>query len=232
MPAIGDYNICISARDSSYVPPLENVSKLIDFLDTKMFLDGPDREDGKLVLLPSAETREWGLMVNNQSNVATLTPPIRKRYVNLLHSPTAPENFYKNYGELSTWIDNLMPRDVAFVASLGRGTRRTAELLYVPSAPGEERRWVQWHVLHILRGYHGIWDRVWDDANQTKMWELRAVKGFTLMLHCKVNVRQTLPPIDEYMARLQEKPDFQAWLTKVKAAIGIDEFEFIGEHTA
>lgn len=231
MPVNGDYNICISARDSFFVPDLEAISKLIDFLDSKMFLDGPDREDGKLVLLPSGETREWGQMLRGQSSVATLTSPIRKRYVNLLHSPTAEENFYKNYSQLSTWIDNLMPRDVAFVASLGRGTRRTTELLYVPATPGDDKRWVQWNVLHILRGYHGLWDRIWDETTQTKVWELKAVKGFTLMLHCKLNPRQNVPPIEEYIEQLRAKPDFQAWLAKISAAIGISDFEFIGERT-
>jgi hypothetical protein len=237
MPIHGDYNICISATDSGFVPTLEDVSRLLDHLDGKMYLDGPDRDDSRLVILPSRETKEWQERLEAEKQqglfgggVATLTP-LRKRYVNLLYSPAAPEELYRHYGQLAVMIDNLMPREVAFVASLGRGGRKLNELLDTRRNP-EEKRWIQYSVAHILRGYHALWDRVWDEKAQTKVWELQAVKGFTFMLHCKLNSKADVVPLKDYIAQLAQKVEFQQFLVKIREYTGATSLEIIGEHTA
>jgi hypothetical protein len=232
----GDYNICISAADSGFVPSLEDVSRLLDYLDAKMYLDGPDRDDSRLVILPSRETKEWQERIEAQKQqhlfgggVVTVAP-LRKRYVNLLYSPAAPEQLYRHYGELAVMIDNLMPREVAFVASLGRGARKLNELL--DTRRSDEQRWIQYSVAHILRGPHALWDRVWDEKAQTKVWELQAVKGFTFMLHCKLNSKAQIVPLPQYITQLEQKVEFQQFLAKIREYIGVTNLEIIGEHTA
>ncbi len=230
MPGISDYNICISARDDGFVPGVSAIARLIDFMDSNLYLDGPDRDDSKLVLLPTRETHSWKSYVRTNGQEAL--PPLHKRYVHLLHSPTAIENYYKHYGELGSQVENIMPRDAAFVASLGRGTRRLYELTYCPQRPGEERRWIQYVVAHVLRGYHALWDRSWDDASRHKVWELQAVKGFTLMISCKLNPKAEVPTIQQYIEGLQSKKEFNEFLEKIGRIIGTCDFELIGEHTS
>lgn len=229
MPGFSDYNICISARDDSFVPNVDAVSRLIDFLDSNMYLDGPDRDDSKLVLLPSRDTENWKNYI--RPDLESSTPHVRKRYVHLLHSPTAIENYYKHYGELGNMVENIMPRDVAFVASLGRGTRRLLELSYCPREAGEERRWLQYVVAHVIRGYHAIWDRVWDENSRHKAWELQSVKGFTLMLSCKLNNKVPVPTLEEYVNNLAEKKEFLLFVENMGRIIGTCDFELLGEHT-
>jgi hypothetical protein len=228
---MSDYNVCISARDARFVPDLEAVSRLVDFLDGNMYLDGPDRDDSKLVMLPSRDTQNWKNYLQDTLPDRSL-PLLRKRYVHLLHSPTAVENYYKHYGELGNQVENIMPRDAAFVASLGRGTRRMMELSYCPNQPGEGRRWMQYVVLHVLRGYHALWDRVWDETSRHKVWELRSIKGFTLMISCKLNSRVEIPSLEKYLSDLQNKKDFNDFLERIGRVIGTCEFDLMGEHTA
>lgn len=227
MPAISDYNVCISPCDDAFVPSVGAVSRLIDFLDSNLYLDGPDRDDARLVILPARETKEWRHYIrpNSEASVQAL----RKRYVNLLHSPSAVENYYKHYGELGQQVENISLRETAFVASLGRGTRRLNDLSHYMY--NEQRRWLQYVVAHIICGHHALWDRVWDEHSSQKMWELQAVKGFTLMLSCKVNPKVEVPTLEVYMNGLQAKPEFQEFLTKVSRIIGVNGLELIGEHT-
>lgn len=213
------------------MPGLDAISRLVDFMDSNLYLDGPDRDDSKLVLLPTQETKQWSNYLRLQPD-DPLPAQVRKRYVHLLHSPTAQENYYKHYGELGVQIENIMPRDKAFVASLGRGTRRFMELSYSPTGPGEERRWLQYVVAHVVRGYHPLWDRVWDDHARHKMWELQAVKGFSLVITCKLNPRVPAPDLPTYLYALQAKPEFNMFVERVGQIIGTCDFELMGELTS
>ena len=229
MPGISDYNVCLSTRDDTFVPGLSAISRLIDYLDSKMYADGPDRDDSRLVLLPVRETNEWKNYLRVKPGQPV--PAVSKRYVNLLYSSTANETLYRHYGELATLIDNITPKDASFVASLGRGTRKLDELIYFPTTPNEERRWLQYTTAHLLNGYHALWDRVWDNATQQKVWRLKATKGFTLMIGCKLNTKAPIPPLGEYLENLQSKPEFQEFMAEVGAILGNSDFELIGEHT-
>ncbi len=228
MPGLSNYNVCLSSRDDNFVPALETISHLIDYLDTKMLLDGPDRDDSRLVFLPPREVEEWKNYLRNDST-APITP-LYKRYVNLLYSNTIPEISYKHYGELQNHIDNSS-RDRTLVASLGPVSRRFSELVYCPAAPDEERQWVQAIVVHVLRGYHALWDRMWDERSQQKVWRLQATKGFTLMFSYKLNTKVPLPTLPQYLKTLQQKGDFQEFVQRIGQIIGNSDFELIGEHT-
>ncbi|HEX2910758.1 MAG TPA: hypothetical protein VH186_08125 [Chloroflexia bacterium] len=228
MHGTSDYNVCISALDDGFVPGLENVSRLIDFLDSNLFLEGPDRYESNMVMLPAKETASLKELV--RTGPQTALPVVRKRYVHLLYPPTSVEHPYGNFGELSIQVENMMPRDKAFVATLGRGTRRLFDLAYVQARPNEERRWMQFVSARLLRGYHALWDRVWDERSLQRVWELQSVKGFTLMINCKLVHNATPLPLPEYIKRLESKPDFVQFMDRMGQILGTREFELIGEH--
>ena len=232
MAAISDYNVCVSIRDDKFIPEVENVVRLIDFLDTGMYLDGPDRDDSRLVMLPAREAKELKQYIRADQTYAI--PNVQKRYVNLLYSTSAQETLYRHYGELCNHVANASPRDATLVASLGRGTRKLNDIAYCPvgAGVGQNQRWLQYTIAHILKGYHGIWDRIWDDRLQPKTWQLRAVKGFTFMLTCKLNPRVPFPTLDTYLEELKAKPAFQEFLETVGGLIGNNDFELLGEHTS
>ncbi len=230
MAGSSDYNICISLRDDNAVPTLETVSQLVDFLDYNLYLDGPDRDASRLVRLPIRETKEWQNYLRRSPD--DLVPTIRKRYVNLLYSPTTEETLFRHYGELSVQVLNVRPRDASIVASLGAATRRLSELCTVANDFDPDQRWIQSITVHTLRGYHALWSRVWDEAAQHKTWELRRVKGFTFMLSCKLNPKAEVLPLETYLARLWAKPEFQSFLEKLGDIIGDCNFELIGELTS
>ncbi len=225
MTKVGHYNLCITPRHDHFSVGLEQVSKLIDFLDARMYLDGPDKDHSRLVVVSQRETHSWkhSLREDPESPVQSM----RRRHVHVLHSPAAPEENYRNYSELLYKIENLMPRDTGFVASLGYGTRNLYDTLYSPF-PNQERRWIDSMLVHVIRGPHPIWRRVWDEQHGRKEWQILGVKAFTLMITCKLNMRVESFSIEEYIEVLRLKHDFISFLSAIGSIIGTKDFELLG----
>jgi hypothetical protein len=228
MTRLGDYNLCITARHDRFQVRAEDVSRLIDFLDNYLYLDGPDRDHSRLVLRSHQESKIW-------EPFARLDPEepvqhLRRRHVHVLYSPAVPEEQYRNYGELLQKIDNLMPRDTPFVASLGLASRRLREIIYCP-VPNQQHRWIDFMTVHVVQGYHPIWQRIWVEESGRKEWQLQAVKAFILMISCKINGRGEYLSIEEFIEILRLKADFVRFLSVIGNIIGTKDFELTGGTT-
>ncbi|MEI6043979.1 MAG: hypothetical protein WCS37_06275 [Chloroflexota bacterium] len=228
MARTGDYNLCITAGDDRYVVKPEDLTRLIDFLDAKMYLDGPDRDNSRLVVFSYTEAKTWEPFL--RANTEAQPPYLRRRHVNILHSPAAPEERFKNYGELILKLDNLIPKDAPFVASLGYTSRKLSEIIYCP-VPGQSQRWINTMTIHLMQGYHPIWRRVWVEENERKEWQLQAVKAFILMVSCKLNPRVNHLTIEEFVETLRLKIEFVYLLSAIGDLIGTKDFELLGGST-
>ena len=226
MPRVGDYHICITGLDDDFYPSIEKSVELIDFLDFSMYLDGPDNDTSAFVRIPYRDTKQWSeyLRVNPEHHVKRLC----RRYVYLIHSPIALDQPYKHYNDLLQIIEGITPRDAGFIASLGKGTGRLLDVLHCP-IPGENRHWIQQVTVHLIRGYHPVWHRVWNSDEGRKEWELSAVKGFNLMLVCKLDPRVDVFTLEEYLEMLRLKHEFREFLVKIGKTIGYLDFELLGE---
>lgn len=228
MPRAGEYNLCITARHDGFVVRAEEISRLIDYFDSKLYLDGPDREHSRLVLLSHREAKTWQPYIRRDPEEPIEF--IRRRQVHVLHSPAAPEEGFRNYGQLLQIIDNLMPKDTPFVASLGLASRRLFDLLYCP-VPRQPQRWVDSMTVHIVQGYHPIWRRIWDEAHSRKDWQMLGTKSFILMITCKLNTRFDYLSIEEYIETIRLKVEFVHFLSAVGSIIGTKDFELLGGTT-
>ncbi len=228
MANVGEYNLCITARHDGFAVRAEDVSRLIDFLDTKMYLDGPDRDYSRLVVNSHREAKMWLPYVRIDPDEPLEF--LRRRHVHVLHSPAASEENFRNFSELLVKIDNLMPRDMPFVASLGFASRKLRELIYCP-VPRQHQSWIDHMTVHVLQGYHPIWKRVWNDHSGQKEWQLLAVKAFILMISCKVNSRLEYLTIEEFIETLRLKVEFAHFLGAIGSIIGTKDFELLGGAT-
>jgi hypothetical protein len=232
---LNDYILCITPRDDSFRPSSEAVARIIDFLDTKFYLEGPDRDLSALVLLPNKETKYWAEYVQ-QHQLASVgaeqllddEPPIRKRYVHLLYSPTSPDEPYKNYTQLCNMIENLQPRDTPFVAALGRGARAAWKALYCPLPDEDRNRWVISQTIALVSGYHPIWRKIWDNETMHKEWELVTVKAFKVVIGCKLNTRSDVMSIEDFVQNLEQSPEYQLFQQKIGALSGCTDLQLLG----
>jgi len=225
MTVLRQYNLCIAPGDDRFRVKLDEVSRLIDFLDSKMYLEGPDRDYSRLVLLSRRETTMWEPYLRDDPEAPI--QPLRRRHVHVLHSPAAPEDTFRNYGQLLQKLDNLLPRDTPFVASLGYGTRKLNELIYTP-VPGQARRWIESTTLHLVQGYHPAWRRAWDENHSQPEWELIAVKAFTFMISCKLARNVEAFTSEEFIETVRLKMDFVQFLRTIGDIIGTKDFELLG----
>jgi hypothetical protein len=226
MSVNSDYHICITGLYDSFIPELDKAIQLVDFLDFGMYLDGPDRDSSTFVRISSRDIKQWSEFV--RVNPEQPVQPLRRRYVYLTHSPIALDQRYRHYSELMQIMEGVTPREAGFIASLGFGTRRLLDVLHCP-LPGDDRRWIQQVSVHLIRGLHPVWRRVWNQAEGRKEWELMAVKGFNLMLVCKLNHKMDIFTIEEYIEILRLKQEFTRFLIKVGQNINCLDFELMGE---
>ncbi len=235
---LNDYVLFVTPCDDNFRPTSEDISRIIEFLDLNFYLEGPDRDLSNLVVLPSKETKNWAefarehqptpVTVGSGIDVITTPPPLRKRYVNLLHSPTALDEPYKSYSQLCNLIENLQPRDTPFVASLGRGAREAWRAFYCPLPHEDRTRWIAMQTLSLVSGCHPIWRRIWDEQTLHKEWELVTVKAFKIAISCKLNSRAGNMKIDDFVASLQTSPDYQKFIQKVGHLIRNPDLELLG----
>jgi len=225
MAEFGNYHICITGRQDTFTPSLTQVSRLIDMLDLDFYLEGSDRHTTAFVPTPSRDVRQWAQYV--RENQDEPVKPLRRRYVHLTYSPIAIDQPYRDFNELSKIIESC-PRDSAFIASLGRCTRRLEDILYC-AIPDERRRWIESISAHLLQGYHPVWRRVWTEEVQHKEWELIAVKGFNLMFICKINPRAEAITLEEFIEALHLKDEFATFLIRIGKIVGCLDFEILGE---
>jgi hypothetical protein len=228
MSRAGDYNVCITARHDDFAVNPDDISRLIDYFDTKMYLDGPDREHSRLVVLSHAEARTWKPFIRTDPDAPVEF--VRRRQVHILHSPAASEEQFRNYGQLLQKLDNLTPKDTPFVASLGLASRRLYEILYCP-VPGQAQHWIDLMTVHVVQGYHPVWRRIWDEQQGRKDWQMLAAKSFILMFSCRVNGRVDHFTIEEYLEVLRLKAEFVEFLREVGSIIGTKDFELLGGTT-
>jgi hypothetical protein len=226
MPEVSDYHICITGHDDDFIPSLDKSVQLIDFLDFSYYLDGPDRETGIFVRLPHRDTQHWSQYV--RTNPEEPVKYLRRRYVYLTYSPIALDQPYRHYNDLIHIIEGITPREAGFIACLGRGTRNLVDVLHCP-VPGESRRWIRDVVVYLIRGYHPVWKRVFNEQESRKEWELTAVKGFNLMLVCKLDSRIDVFKLEEFIEVLRLKEEFMHFLKKIGQTLGYLHFEMLGE---
>lgn len=243
---LSDYILNITPRDADFRPSVDNVVRLIDFLDLNLYLEGTDRDLSAFVLLPKSETKNWeehsrvsqqqyvGVEVGaggttSVGSAVELAQPMRKRYVHLLNSPAAPDIPFKSYHELCNLISDMQPRDSAFIAALGRGARNLWKAMYYPLIEDERSRWVVAHSCNIVNGYHPIWRKIWNEETFQKEWELVTVKAFKVVITCKLNTRASYPDITEYVESLQTRPEYQDFVQKIGSIIGCFDLELLGQ---
>jgi hypothetical protein len=101
-------------------------------------------------------------------------------------------------------------------------------VLHCP-VPGESRRWIRDVVVYLIRGYHPVWKRVFNEQESRKEWELTAVKGFNLMLVCKLDSRIDVFKLEEFIEVLRLKEEFMHFLKKIGQTLGYLHFEMLGE---
>jgi hypothetical protein len=169
--------------------------------------------------------RQWEQYV--RENRDEPVKPLRRRYVHLTYSPIAIDQPYRDFNELNKIIESC-PAESAFIASLGRCTRRLEDIIYC-AMPGERRRWVESVSANLLQGYHPVWRRVWTEEVQHKEWELIAVKGFNLMFVCKLNPRSEVFTLEDFIEALHLKEEFATFLSRIGKIIGYNDFEILGE---
>lgn len=235
---LNDYVLFVTPRDNNFRPPSEDISRIIDFLDLNFYLEGPDRDLSNLVKLPLKETKNWAelamppqptlVAVGLGTDAVITVPALRKRYVNLLHSPTALDEPYRSYSQLCNLIENLQPRDTPFVASLGRGARAAWRAFYCPRPHEDRNRWIKMQTVSLVSGYHPIWCRVWDAQIMHKEWELVTVKAFKIVISCTLNSRAEKMSIDEFVAGLQASSEYQKFAQQVGHIIGNPDLELLG----
>jgi hypothetical protein len=220
-----DFHLCITFRHDKFQPALEEILNLVDFLDYGFFLEGPDRNLSAFVPLSMREAEKWSEY--QRDDVEMPIKPHHKRSIYMLYSPAAPDEPYGNYNYLHTRLNNLIPREQPFVATLGRGTRKLMEVLYT-AKPNEQRRWVDSFIVHIVRGPHPVWHRIWNIEENHREWELLAVKSFFVMVEFKVNSKADFYRYEDYVDVLRNKENFLAFLTKFGNLVNNYDFELLG----
>ncbi len=228
MPRTGDYNLFITATEDRLVIKPEDFFRLVDFLDSKQFLEGPDRDFSQLVIRSHQEVKDWEPFARSKPDDPL--PKLRRRQVNLLFSPAAPYDNLKQYSQLLAKLEHLIPPDASLVVSLGYGTRQLAEIISCP-VPGQDKPWIQTLTVHLLRGFHPLWTRVYNREEEVKEWDLLGVKSFTLMLACKLDPQLKSLKLNKFLHLLPEKPEFVDFLRQIGAIIGTKEFELLGGKT-